>query len=687
MTGPVQLRDDLWFFKSLRELLALRSGKLTDPFTENVWVYRCVMSWGTNVSTLPLLLKQGDRKQSEIVESHELVDLLAKPCPTHMTTEDFFLGTIISLGLDGEFFWIKESGTERRVRPGEVPRELWLVQPGRMKEKVTRREGLVGWEYDVGDRKIPYMPHEVIHGRFVNPRDPYRGLAPLKAATLEAEIDHAAATFNKAFFDNGAEVGVVLSTPQNLSKKQRDRELKIFEERHSGPDRRERPLLLAKGITLSRNTATHKDMAYQEGRKWSRSVILAAFSVPPTEVGIYDDVSRDKATVARKLYWENVLVPLAKLLASALNSEGLLGGIDELKEDHWFEWDFSGVDALKEGERERAEIASIYFKEMGVPLEVLNEKFDLGLPIEKIPHAKQSFLPVSLIPADMAGTEDPEPKEEEEDEPRIAAGATRDDKKLAKLWRALEARVFRPHEKSWQARVRSWFFGIRKEVLKAFDAIAEAAAGEGASRAPLTATEIETLLSGRRKWEEELRRRARPLYVSVAEAASESLEDELGGFTAFGGAQDPAVLELVATNVPRLAEGVTSTLAKKVREQLLQGLAENETVDQLRRRLTKTFNLAAGRALTIARTETATAVNGTRFAAFQAEGIERHQWVTAGDEHVREEHVQVNGEIRVVGEFFSNGLRFPNDRESDPTGKNTISCRCVTVAAPPSTVS
>jgi uncharacterized protein with gpF-like domain len=58
--------------------------------------------------------------------------------------------------------------------------------------------------------------------------------------------------------------------------------------------------------------------------------------------------------------------------------------------------------------------------------------------------------------------------------------------------------------------------------------------------------------------------------------------------------------------------------------------------------------------------------------------VAKHRWVTAGDEHVRVSHQDLNGAVVIRGQLFPNGCRFP----CDPGGpaRECINCRCV--AAP-----
>jgi phage-related protein (TIGR01555 family) len=132
-----------------------------------------------------------------------------------------------------------------------------------------------------------------------------------------------------------------------------------------------------------------------------------------------------------------------------------------------------------------------------------------------------------------------------------------------------------------------------------------------------------------------------------------------------------------------IVKGLNSDVKRELRNTLLDELqkaggsdlpsvrvALKEKLSQMREEIPN------GRIKTIARTETNRAFNEANYQAYQAAGVERVQVITARDDRVRPEHAAVDGEIRAVGEPFSNGYLRP------PFGVN---CRCsiIPVITPP----
>jgi hypothetical protein len=83
----------------------------------------------------------------------------------------------------------------------------------------------------------------------------------------------------------------------------------------------------------------------------------------------------------------------------------------------------------------------------------------------------------------------------------------------------------------------------------------------------------------------------------------------------------------------------------------------------------------------IARTETAAASNNARVAQYEASGFAQIEWASDGGPNVRESHQRVDGEVRVIGELFSNGLRWPHDANGPP--EEIIECHCIPLAVVP----
>jgi len=642
------------FFLSPHLQTSEQSGRLAQPYREHVWVYACINAIAQSVSSVPLLFKTGSRKNPKLVESHPLVELFETPNPM-MSGSQLIEATLVYLGLTGEAFYILDRDSEK-----EVPKELWVVHPGRFKEAVDEKTGLIsGWIYSKGTRQIPLRPYEVVFFRYFNPYHDYRGLAPLQAARAGVEQDYWAGRYNLAFFKNSAQPGGVLETSANLTDEEFQRLLAQFEDRHRGGGKAHRIALLEGGITYKQTGLSQKDMDFLEQRRWNQEEIMAAFKVPKGELGIYEDINFATSKTQRKLFWENTLLPKMALIEFVLWGQ-LFRHIDSGRV--WAEFDYNSISALQEDRRELVECAYKLWS-MGVPLNIANEYLELGLPAVK--GGDVGYLPFNLAPVTQ---EEPSPEKSVVDLIPIAAPILLRGFDGEAYWRAYLG-LHTPLEEMVRRKISRYFYEQRKRQLRKLEEQSgKAVTRELAVEALLLDLETENGLLKKVFW---------PLYLEIGQEAGKGLLVELGA--------DPEIFTLADTPAMAALEnklikvvGINDTVREQLRDTLVEGLAEMETTAELMERVKQVYNFAQSRSLTIARTETGQAMGIARDAAMGQMQVVKHRWVTAGDEHVRVSHQEINGMVVERGQLFPNGCRFPCD--PDGPAKEVINCRCV--AAP-----
>lgn len=661
--GDAAVKREVPYFSEVTRLFFLAphllnselSGQLTHPYREHVWVYACVNAIAQAISSVPLIFKTGNRKDSKVLEDHPLVDLFESPNPM-MSGTQLIEATLIYLGLTGEAFYILERESE-----SQVPREIWVIHPERFREVVDEKSGLVkGWVYAKGTKQIPLQNHEVVFFRYFNPYNDYRGLSPLQAARAGIEQDFWAGQYNKAFFQNSAQPGGVLETSGNLTDEEYQRLLAQWQDRHRGAGKAHQIAILEGGLSYKQTGLSQKDMDFLEQRKWNREEIMAAFKVPKTELGFYDDVNFATAKTQRKLFWENTLLPKMALIEFVLWSQ-LLRHIEGGR--IWAEFDYAVISALQEDRKELVESAQKLWS-MGVPLNVVNEYLGLGLP--EVEGGDVGYLPFNLTPVTSVKPVAPEKWAAElvSSAPLLLKGFDGE-----AYWKAyLETHT--PMERTVQGKVSRYFYEQRKRQLKKLE---EVLGGKAAVRG----IEVEALLLDLEEENAALRKMIWPLYLEAAQKAGEGLMVELGA--------DPGIFTLIDTPAMAALEnklikvvGINETVREQLRDTLIDGLAKLETTAELMERVKQVYNFAQARSLTIARTEVGQAMGVARDAAMQQMGVEKIRWVTAGDERVRESHKALDGMVIERGQLFPNGCQFPCDVMGP--ADEVINCRCV--AAP-----
>lgn len=118
---------------------------------------------------------------------------------------------------------------------------------------------------------------------------------------------------------------------------------------------------------------------------------------------------------------------------------------------------------------------------------------------------------------------------------------------------------------------------------------------------------------------------------------------------------------------------------QQIQSVMLQGILQGESIPNLARRLAASVADSDYKAaVRNARTMTTGAENAGRVVSYDRAkqlGIDvKQQWRATHDNRTRHTHRLVDGEIREVGEVFSNGCRFPGDPGAEPS--EVYNCRC-----------
>lgn len=120
---------------------------------------------------------------------------------------------------------------------------------------------------------------------------------------------------------------------------------------------------------------------------------------------------------------------------------------------------------------------------------------------------------------------------------------------------------------------------------------------------------------------------------------------------------------------------------KRVNSQILQGILQGESADQMAKRLLNVTTMNKESALRNARTAVTSAQNKGRIDAMkQCEDdgvIMGKEWIATKDERTREAHAELDRVVVKVDEPFENEIgeiMYPGDPDADPA--NTYNCRC-----------
>lgn len=674
-----------------------------DAMEQHPWFYAGVSATARNVAGVPFQIKTGDRKDPKILEEGEWVDLFERINP-HMDEAMFKEAIAVHLETAGHVVVVLESKTDQRVKPDEIPFELWpisgrLFEPEFKKDKNGLKTGqVIGWTLrlpEAPSKRTFYANHELVHIRYFNKRDPLRGLAPLDALEITVRSDWKAMIFDEAFLDNGANPGGWLVSENELADDEYDHELSQFEDRHVGPGKAGRIEILEGGKQFIPNPVTQKDMQFREKREWSRDEILGALGVPKSEVGIEQPtnmITNAGRLSTNHVFWTNKLSPLMEKIASAFWGQLMKRVTDSTI---WLDWDWDRIIALKPALGGLLDDA-VKLQGLGVPFTDINERLDLGLPHRE--HYDTAFVPLGVIPVDALTLPEDEfdilaEFEDELDEigqeipvalqmdspgferaKRVVEAFFRDrDASLAGLWRKVAAGVMDPNEPRFRGRFRKYLMALRADQLRRLKKLN---IPEPEKKALRQGT-VDEVLFEREKWDAILKRAERPIYFQAALASIDQADEETERSLRVPRGRRPKIAKEVADRRVRVLVKANENIQKRLARQIEIGVRKGESIPQIAKRVRKTFTQVSRKwSFVVARTEISSVVNEARVTTMRENGVERHRWVTSDDEVVRDSH-RINEEQGPIeiGARFSNGLRFPLD-VGPPS--EVVNCRCIT---------
>jgi len=659
-------------------------------------------------------------KALELDETHPLMNVFKRPNPL-MSQGQLWQGTSLWQTMRGQCFWILLSEEGKRIAPGDIPGQIWLGNPDLI-EPLYKENRLVAWDYRVprgagyfreGER-VSLLPHEVIRFYLLHPSDPARAISPLTAAAMGITMDMLAGAHNKAVLENGADPGGILMHKEGYDEEEVQKQVKQFEQRHKGTQNRRKIGWLTGGWEYVPTGMTPEDMEWFEQRQWDRDEVLAVTRTPKSILSITDGLNYATQLSQDWNFWDKNLLPQIRYFEDVLDGTLFFTETDNVMGM----FDLSGVDALRQGLSEATTLAkSLAGSELHVPprqamemagLEVepyegddvvlvsaglmtldavLNppepEPLPLPLPLPAVPPPGEEELPPGLPASRTPAAGKPTPPEPLPPPAMKAARAA----SAKRRWNAIIAKVQLPAEQAFMQAWRAWVLKEQQENLRLFDAVV--AEQHLKFWQPLNkALKAEAFLPDLEAYRKRLQRRVNPVYAQELAGVYEYTVAELAGMAVFA-LDDPMIQAAITRREKFLVGKAPASLQKMLRTSLSKGLDANESMAELRARVSQAYQYAASSAKTlqVARTESAGFMNEAREAMFTAQGFERGEWLSAVDEHSRVNHLLYGGAgpqkrgfnyLTLSGNVDAGELKYPNDMDCTDAGE-VVNCRCVMI--------
>jgi HK97 family phage portal protein len=671
------------------------SEPLVDSFQQIAAVYACAEARARPLASCPL--KVYERKSVNGVEvleevlEHPLVEMVSVPNPI-MSRYQFVEAWELSAILGGEcFYFLDRNGFT------DVPKEVWLLPPGRV-EEITDSKGVpVGWEYDPGGDKpvVTYDLWQVMHEKLWNPNNYVRGLSPLVPLDIVLQSEWAALQFNHFFLDRGCTPSGRYEMDGFLTDDMAKMVLAQHKDKYAGAENTGETMIDEGGLKWKPHPIPQKDAQFMELRTRNLNDIMMALGCNHGALGL-PDTNYAQLKIMLRHFWTATLIPRIRAMEDAMWKD-ITRHVDNGKYELLF--DLNAVEALREDLADKATASKTYW-EMGVPFKEVNRNMDLGFEEfegweESHPKTGPSGGGFGTPPEKAAPVAKDVP--EEFVDPR-----TPEDIEYAEKF---EREVTRPLEKRFEAKMRRFFIEHQREMFEKFK---KQTGWKGAFLPPrswradmrLAGLDLPDLIEygekanapkpgadfskyefmpQRFEQEKKLKKFTKPLYEEALLQGAALRSGEIGGAQAISEI-DEALARWIEKNGLDKAKDMVGTLQDQLKKSLAEGLREGETLAELAARIKHIHKSATNRSMTIARTEVGRAAeHGAYEEAKASDAVESHRWITAGDDAVRHAHITMHGQERKIGERFDDGmgnsLLHPHDPDA-PIG-TVANCRCV----------
>jgi HK97 family phage portal protein len=574
--------------------------------------------------------------------------------------------------------------TETPWRPEGIKHELWPLFPEKVKVIRGVNRAVIGYEYQVAGSPTLFAPEEVMVFRTFSTDMRGTGMGRLYAGRKQITTDLRARAWNDALLKKGVHVSGTLETEENIDQKKAQLLEEKFNKKYAGQSNAGRVITLFGGLKFKPSTLAHKDIHWIEQLNMNKEDIAEAHGLSMELLGAKSP-NRAALEEKRKIFWEDTIRGVWHERVISILNGTILPALDPSLRA---EYDYSKVEALQPDRNETIRAGGEAVKQtLMTPNEVRTKWLDLAeieggdeLLIGRGMTTVSVMLEESIrnaVESATGGTSSDADKEKSISKMppslrAIALSAIPGVARKQEEWRLIFDKWFDAAETEYQ--------NIIREYLRSMEKASIGLLSSGKTEAEVMAALQETVgIQGSRAFVARSKETLRRLIENTGNAMLTRL-----GIEAALDLENSASIARLATQGRRIKD-ISDRRWLQLRSKLQTGLAEGRSEAGLRDIVSEFFRNERSNALTIARTETVPAINGAATDAYiqanKLHGIVVYsQWLTSGDDKVRDLHAPANGQtIDPTIESFNVGgeaLRFPGDFESSRDAGNVINCRC-----------
>lgn len=630
------------------------SSLVSQGYRRNAVAYACIRTLAVSVAEPPLKVYRKDDDEEQ--ENHPLRALMERPNP-HMSEFEFWELIVTHLSICGRAFYWKE-----RSNRGQ-PIALWPLRPDRVSPRHDSSTLLAGWTYTLDGIEYPIPTEDILAFNLPDPGDEtggvVGGLGPMQVLAAEIDTDNEATGHVFSLLRNYAIPGVAVKVKGEVDDDEKDDFKREFIARYGGSRRGEPAVIDGAEVDIVPLSHTLRDLEFPDLRGVAESRICAAIGVPAILVGVkvgLDSATYSNVAGARRFWTQTRLAEWWRRLSDQMTHDLLpdFGG-----EGLVTRFDINGLPSMQEIMAEKAERYATAFK-AGV---ILVDEYRSAIGLDPLPNKAGQVLyrPIAAIVTDPAAPIEapkpppalnppPEGKPEDEDEGEEEEEVLEQDPPPKALRRKSAERI--AAQLAHRERLAGQF---RSDLAETWARVgASVAARSRAKGAPSAETKVEYLTAAD---DEAIGAVILSFSTAASEAGWAAASEVIG--EAVEDLPSEAVRQRTFAEIGRRIVGINATTRADVARIVTLALDEGVSLDELAKRLRGLFTETyKGRAMTVARTESAHHYNQGSVHAYRESSVVEAVTVYDGDQD--DECASVNGTRQTLDWADANPTQHPN---------------------------
>lgn len=525
----------------------------------------------------------------EEVLEHPFLRLMKRVNP-HMT--GFRLRELITLDqeLTGDaYIYVVRDSLGVPVQLWRLPSQYVTIVPGKGDEFVK------GYIFGKSkDKQIAFTVDEVIHFSYPNPGNMFYGLSPLEAILDVADVNKAMDAYDIALLKNQGRPDFAIIYKGNLDQPQRDKLRKEWRRIYGGVRKSGRAAILDEEAEIKELGFSPREMAFLQGKKWTRDEIAAAYGVPISKLTV-ENVNKANAEAGNVQYARDTIRPRILRMEETINME-LIQKFDE----RLFVAFDNPVPEDKELRLKEIEVKT----KTGYSSVNIERQKDNEPPVDwgEVPILPFNMVPLGSPPPAQAGGEPKAVKE--------VHVCNHDDKRVSEPMDTDELTLLRILKRIFDEQA--------EEILRGIKSV----------KAPT----VPPLDIKWNEWDEKIEKLTKPVILKRFKKKGDSALREIG----FGGAvtepegvsiaiadwvERPESVQFLRDHTLRTAKRINKTTREQLTNSLSNGLQAGESISELKKRVGDEFIKRKNSAEMIARTEVNRAENGGQLEAWKRSGV------------------------------------------------------------------